>query len=298
VSDAVTVDGLAAPMEGRAVIPPVSVPLPVPSGLLVDLIEVLEVHAQALEVRSDGEVLTITAATRSSGAPVPAADPAELASATAAPRTTGEVPLGPPAHETSSNGAAPPSPRPPAVRRPCYLQGDAKERTSVDDVLAAVVAVSGFDLAALRDDRTRTRPLSSWRKVAAYVAYQRGARPVVVADRLHRTLPWGRRCVNEVEGQRGAYQAMIDRVVAHLDGARAASASTDPAVRDLSRGDVDDGPPPADLDHAVAPARLEGDGDELAEMLPPPSPGFPPPPPMPRRPFDPDAARARAGAAL
>jgi hypothetical protein len=296
VSAAVTVDGSPALTEGCAVIPPVSIPLPVPSGLLVDLIEVLEVHAEALEVRSDGEVLTIAAvaATTGSVAPLPAAGPAELPPAAPAPRTTAEVPLG--SRPQSSNGSAP-SPAPAvATSAPAGTKRGGGRSSAGEEILAAVVAVSGFDIDDLRRDDRRAA-LRSWRKVAAYVAYQRGVNLAVFSTHLCRRPQFGRRCVNDVETRPDDYRAMVDRVVAHLDGARAASASDRSSPRDLSRGDVDDGPPPADLDHPAAPAPLEGDGDELAET-PPPSPGFPPPPRWTRRPFDPDAARAAAAGAL
>jgi hypothetical protein len=288
VSAAAAVDGLAALTEGRAVIPPVSIPLPVPSGLLVDLIEVLEVHAEALEVRSDGEVLTITAATTSSVAPVRGAGPAELPSATAAPRTT-EVPLG--SRPQSSNGSAP-SPAPAvATSTPAGTKRGGGRSTAGEEILAAVVAVSGFDIDDLRRDDRRAA-LRSWRKVAAYVAYQRGVNLAVFSTHLCRTPPFGRRCVNDVETRPDDYRAMVERVTARLDAAPPPS-EPDPLV-ERNRS--------ARRPHSqMAPTtgeELEPDEQEIDEAPPPTSPSWPPPTSITRRPFDPDAARAAAGRAL
>ncbi len=237
----------------------VSIPLPVPAGLLVDLVEVLDQHCQDLEVRSDGQVLTLGPAQ----API---EPPEEPRAGAAP---------PPSSNESAPAVEPSSEPRPASKRPARPP----ERSDVlEDILTTAAAESGHSIEDICG-KGRQPDLTAWRYAAISVACTRGASRAALSQRfdIGSSAMYG--VLARLSGHPERYQFQIERIVTRLDG----PVAPEPAPAS-----------PPDHPEGVAALRALVDG-EHARQVPPP---FPSVPPMTRRTFDPDAARAGAAAGL
>ena len=261
----------------------VAIPLPVATGLLVDLIEALEVHAEALQVDTDGQVLTIAVSSTTEDR-VPGGAPARS--------SVPPPPLAPPddpAPELAPAGLAEPPPS--SAARVESPPGPPLATGIVDDVLAAAVELSGFDVEQLRT--SATREASAWRYASVAVAHDRGASDLSLATQFDQATQRLRTMRARVHQNPSRYQSKIDQLVAHLDGAAPAAASSSEPVEPSQ-------PEPTDrLSRLQALVDVEpADDDQELTEYPPPPPSFPTPAPIARRPFDPDAARAAAGAAL
>ena len=270
----------------------VAIPLPVASGLLVDLIEALEVHAEALQVDTDGQVLTIAAVSSTTEGRVPGGVPARSSVPPLAQAPPKDPAPAPPvadlAERPPSSAArvdAPPGPPAPSSN------GTARAVATgvVDDVLAAAVELSGFDVEQLRT--SATREASTWRYAAVAVAHDRGASDLTLASRFDQATQRLRTMRARVRQNPSRYQSQIDQLVARLDGTEPAAAPSSPKQSPSELAD------PLSRPEALVDGELDAEGQELTTD-PPPAPSFPTSLPPVRRAFDPDAARAAAGAAL
>lgn len=269
----------------------VAIPLPVPSGLLVDLLEVLDVHADALEIRSDGQVLTVCAVAPAEQLAEPPAGLVELPPVSSTGRV--EVPPGP---QVSTNGSAPvaaagpaaperPSPPPPVPstngsRPPSVARYG---RAVLDEVLAVAAVLSGFDEADLCGSSS-ARGVGAWRYAVIHVGEQRGAGAMALRERFGRIQYAVRARVKESPER---YASMIDAIEARLDGGPEPSAEPPAPAPEAPERRVEPAPDPVEKFRSLV--ELES----LPSVDPPPV-VFPPAPPMARRPFDPDAARRGA----
>ena len=270
----------------------VAIPLPVASGLLVDLIEALEVHAELLEVDTDGQVLTIAAVSSTTEGRVPGGVPARSSVPTPPP----PAPPDDPPLETAAGLAEPPPSRAARVEVPPGPPAPSSNGTRraalfgvAGDVLGAAVELSGFDLEQLRT--SATREASAWRYAAVAVAHDRGASDLSLASHFEQPTSRMRTMRTRVQQNPSRYQPMVERLVAHLDGAEPAAA---PSSSKQSPSELAD---PLSRLEALVDGELDAEGQALTTD-PPPAPSFPTPLPPVRRAFDPDAARAAAGAAL